>query len=140
MKLYYEACASLQQVPADTIGGPVTIEGTLATPYVFRPKVGLVTLIGPYGEITSYGCDAFARLISVTDYCRIMERVFNNMIILRIQNMNSGNTKTAIAMSIKKMIMMRRSRLTIFQTNQTALSASTILESSRWSQHDNQSI
>jgi len=26
MKLYYEACASLQQVPADTIGGPVTIE------------------------------------------------------------------------------------------------------------------
>ena len=53
--------------------------------------------------------------------------------------MNSGNTKTAIAMSINKMIMKRRSRLTIFQTNQTASSVSTIPESSGWSKHGNQS-
>ena len=77
MKLYYEACASWQLMPADTTGAPVTIEGTIVTPYEFRPHLGVVKLIDPNGETISYGYDAFARLISVTDHYGIMERAFN---------------------------------------------------------------
>ena len=89
MKLYYEAYASWQLMPADTIGAPVTIEGTLVSPYEFRPHVGVVTLIDPNGETICYGYDAFARLISVTDHYGIIKRCLvsleRNNTLLRLQ-------------------------------------------------------
>ena len=52
------------------------ITGALVTVYVHNPYIGLVKMIAPNGETTTYDYDSFARLIKVTDHNGVISNQF----------------------------------------------------------------
>jgi len=52
------------------------INGALVTVYGHNPYIGVVRMIAPNGETTSYDYDSFARLIAVTDHNGIISNQF----------------------------------------------------------------
>ena len=52
------------------------ISGALVTVYEHNPYVGVVKMIAPNGETTTYDYDTFARLIKVTDHNGVISNQF----------------------------------------------------------------
>ena len=53
-----------------------SIPNTLVTVYDFNPHAGMVKMIAPNGETTTYDYDSFARLVTVTDHDGIVAKAF----------------------------------------------------------------
>ena len=52
------------------------ISGALVTVYEHNPYVGVVKMITPNGETTTYDYDTFARLIKITDHDGVISNQF----------------------------------------------------------------
>lgn len=72
----FEKAATPTMTPSALYNALSGISGTLVTIYEHNPYVGVVKIIAPNGEATTYDYDSFARLIKISDHNGVISNQF----------------------------------------------------------------